>query len=1244
MEIARGATGIVARAVLQAPLADRSQAGSPPQPENEERPATAAPTGLAAGMRVALKRLRPELLGDARARAAFARETHIALSVRHPHLVPGLASGEDQHGPYLIMRWIEGPTLRERLSHEGPLSEPLLREIAAQLAGALASLHARGYIHGDVKPENVRLEPDHGAVLLDLGFARSLDTSTARPLYTSATDLIASFEVNPGSLAYLSPEQARGDRSSPQGDMFALGILLFEMATGRHPFAQDAAPQVNVSTASLLRRSVEHLDSSALLAALVTARYTAPSRLVPSLSPFFDHLLAYVLARDPAKRPSASELEREVRAGEQGDFWKHVQESRQGISSNSARPSWEKSPLVGREHELALLVDSAQVAFQGTPRAVWIEGAEGSGKSRLVSELAEILRTRNDKTLFLYGHCPPHDEERPCGPLIHLLERYLGLSTGEEPMRRELAELERLVPPTIARTLFEALAKGLDVELPAAVPSALATWLQRLASIRPVLLFLDDLQNADEGTLGVLSSLCGKNDPMRLCLVFGQTRGAPVARTQALERLQARAGERWQSQALALEPLTEADLLELVSRQFHPSQPARRIAAALWKKSQGNPGLVAEILREWIEAGHARAAPGGEQGLVLGQAPEKLPLPKSLKTLTLRRLGELPALERRWLQRMSVVGGRLEVAFLESAFPGTQAAELEQLLTKFERTGWLIEAGGRYRFARPTLREVVYRSLDAKSRRRYHAQAAGALAPRGNATPKSPSQVGAELEPRWTLDDAFQRAFHLRAAGDRAGLLRLIPPLLRTLLRRGQPHRVLTLARWGLETLERQPAGADKDGAAQKSQLLAFLESAADAADRLGYRAEQRVWLDRLSELDFDPEHDAQILARIYLLHGRYAFGTGQYGLARGMLTNAVQLCEKHALPELLHSESLRRLAAVQTHVGMLVEARALATAALDRSPLDPQRALSLFTLALIDLLEDQYEQALRSVDSGLRLLRATRGWNLPGVWALAHMLRGRIYRVLGRHGRALGAMSHAAKLAREAGERRLEMEALTRLGSLMLEANRPREAEMYLRESLEIAREIEDRRGQALAGLWLGILLWEESEPDSEPLLERVEFQSSELGLSRLEALTRSVRARIFRERGELEPALEASARALELLEQRGAELADRIVITITRALVLHAAGKAQEAKALRTELEKRLRSVNRAIHDPSLRRAHRASCRALVRAVASPAGLIYPRTGATGGTEHKGPETDPKEAREDSREEIARYLNESS
>jgi tetratricopeptide (TPR) repeat protein len=1153
-----------------------------------------------AGFEVAVKILHPHLASDPAALATFEAEARAGRAIEHPDVVHVLHAGTDARGPYLLMNFVPGRSLRDVLRESGPLPEPLVRSVARQLAGGLAALHAAGMVHGDLKPENVRMDAEGNAVLLDLGFARSTVRSPVR-----------SPAARPGSLPYLSPEQARGGEGTEKSDVFALGVLAFELATGLHPFSGFAARRAGSSRAHaalsgsgssglVSRMALEKEGADRLLAGIATARYIPPSRVVPQISPFLDRLLQDALQRDPARRPTAAELERRLTEQESSAWWRGEVEfgpsERRGGSGE--RDASHRTPLVGREREMATLLSVHEAAARPSRAgpeaargaAVWIRGAAGSGKSRLVNEFAARARMGEEPPLFLYGRCRELEEERPAQPILRLVERYLRLPQNAPPGPREIAILEKLVPPKAVETVARALDPSAEGATPLAVPAALGLLLAALGKSIPLIVFLDDLNWAGDDTLDVLAYLSGRLAGTRTVLVLGERLGAPAHRPERLDELKKRLESGPGLVQIELSELDESAVESLVSSMFHHSAARLRLSQVLWERSRGNAGMISELLRGLVSRGEAVPHEDGT-GLVLTISPDDLPLPGSLKAAIADSYRRLPAADRAWLKRLAVVGGRIETDFLLLAFPDARRADVDLVLSRLARSGWLTPAGARFRFTRPALREAVYRGLSRAERTKLHAAAASALAPlEGQAA---------------SLDDVFQRAFHLRAAEDHRRLLPLLLPLLARLFQAGQPQRVHALARWGLAAIDALPPSAELS-----RMRIDLLEAAVDAADRLGYRKEQRDLLDRLADLQFDPREDPEAVARVYLLHGRFAVSTGQYGLARGWLKNAVEMFDR-AKKELETSESMRRLSLVQSHVGELAEARKLAKQALARAQTDAQRALARIALGTIDVLEDRLEPAMRNVDRALALLRAEQGRGRPGIVAATHLLRARVYRVFGSAGRAHASASRALELARVAGERRLETEAGARLGGILLDLDRPVEAEAALREALRLATEIEDRRGEAIARLFLGIQLWEAALPEAAEMLSRASELAVEMGLNRVEAVTRSIQARIAREAGRIPEALEQSDRAMALLDRFGAELSDRIVIAGTHALVLRTDGEEKRALELEKRLSDRLRRETARIRSPLLRLRHQRASRRLLEAVLSPSGPVYPRVG---------------------------------
>jgi serine/threonine protein kinase len=193
---------------------------------------------------VALKFLPDELSRDPQAVERFQREARAASSLNHPHICAVYDVGEHQGRHFIVMELLEGTTLHHNLSGV-PLSVERVVELGIQVADALDAAHAKGIIHRDIKPANVFITERGQAKLLDFGLAtaaldvegRAADATTAGPLTTPGAVM--------GTVAYMSPEQVRGEKLDARTDLFSLGAVLYEMATGRRAFPGQASGSVH---------------------------------------------------------------------------------------------------------------------------------------------------------------------------------------------------------------------------------------------------------------------------------------------------------------------------------------------------------------------------------------------------------------------------------------------------------------------------------------------------------------------------------------------------------------------------------------------------------------------------------------------------------------------------------------------------------------------------------------------------------------------------------------------------------------------------------------------------------------------------------------------------------------------------------------------------------------------------------------------------------------------------------------
>jgi eukaryotic-like serine/threonine-protein kinase len=191
---------------------------------------------------VAIKILPEALAADPAALARFEREAQAVAALSHPNILAIFDFGRQGETAYAVMEFLDGETLRARLAH-GALSPRKAVELAAQIAEGLAAAHDKGIVHRDLKPENVFVTHDGRAKVLDFGLAKQTGAAADGHLSMQMTALRTGAGVVPGTAAYMSPEQVRGDAVDHRSDIFSFGAVLHEMLAGRQAFGCETATE-----------------------------------------------------------------------------------------------------------------------------------------------------------------------------------------------------------------------------------------------------------------------------------------------------------------------------------------------------------------------------------------------------------------------------------------------------------------------------------------------------------------------------------------------------------------------------------------------------------------------------------------------------------------------------------------------------------------------------------------------------------------------------------------------------------------------------------------------------------------------------------------------------------------------------------------------------------------------------------------------------------------------------------------
>ncbi|HQR44679.1 MAG TPA: protein kinase [Thermoanaerobaculia bacterium] len=238
------------------------------------------------GRRVALKVLPAAVAGDAERLARFTKEARALAALNHPGIVTIYGVDESEGERFFTMELVSGETISASTPYGG-FAVPRVLDLAIQLADALAAAHEKGLVHRDLKPSNVMLTAEGRVKILDFGLAKALPApggeSGAVTLDKTADGALL------GTLPYMAPEQLAGRPADARSDLYALGLVLYEMASGQHPFAPRTA--------------------AALLLAAMQETPASLASLNPAVPPGLDRLVARCLEKEPARRPAASAAE-----------------------------------------------------------------------------------------------------------------------------------------------------------------------------------------------------------------------------------------------------------------------------------------------------------------------------------------------------------------------------------------------------------------------------------------------------------------------------------------------------------------------------------------------------------------------------------------------------------------------------------------------------------------------------------------------------------------------------------------------------------------------------------------------------------------------------------------------------------------------------------------------------------------------------------------------------------------------
>lgn len=685
---------------------------------------------------VALKTMKAELSASPDFARRFLQEIRITMTLNNPHIITVYDSGRDESGQlYYTMELVPGQTLRELLRQEGTLPVERVLHLTGHICEALAEAHNRAepIVHRDLKPENIFLAQRQGqdwVKIGDFGIAKVLGDKSSRLTQTG---------MSPGTPRYMAPEQCLGHAVDHRADLYALGIMLYEMLVGQPPFNAD-------SVFMLLRKHVEE-----------------PPPPLPTTFPIgIRTQVGQLLAKSPNDRPSdALRVQHALANGshiqnEPSTMILAVQESQTPqppVSVSTAPPSDINSQLlsgfVGRERELDQLQKWQEKALRRERQIIFVTGEPGMGKTTLLEAFLQRLEAGGWRLV----PSPQASSLKPLASPVWLARgqcvAQYGAGEAYLPILEALGQLGRTAAGDHVRAILHHQAPSWLLQLPGLCNDAeieelkrrvqgvtkermlreLAEALETLTTDHPLVLVLEDLHWCDPSTLDLLTYLAQRRQPACL-MVIGTYRPTEVAlNSHPLLKIKQELQAHKQCEELRLALLTVPEVTAYVAQRFPTLASTSTLGPTVHARSEGNALFMVNVVEELIQQGMIAEENGVWE---LRGDIAHVSVPDTLRQLIEKQLGQLSEDNQRVLEVASVVGVDFAVATVAATLK-QDADTVEEVCERLVQQGHFLEErgiaewpdgtlSGKYSFRHALYQNVLYDRLAQMRRVRWHHQ------------------------------------------------------------------------------------------------------------------------------------------------------------------------------------------------------------------------------------------------------------------------------------------------------------------------------------------------------------------------------------------------------------------------------------------------------------------------------------------------------------------------------------------
>jgi predicted Ser/Thr protein kinase/tetratricopeptide (TPR) repeat protein len=545
------------------------------------------------------------------------KEARAAGALNHPNIVTIHDVGAAEGRTFIVMEFVEGHTLQAHNVYT--ITETV--GVAKQICAALAHAHEQNIIHRELKPENVMILPDGTLKLMDFGLARSL---TSR--LTEEGQLV-------GTVLYMPPEQVMGEPLDGRADLYALGVMLYEMTTGRLPFQADT-PVAIIS---------QHLDTPPV----------PPKAHRDDLPDFLNNLIVKLLEKDPEMRfESAVAVLELLESPQRAEMGSSRDRELTGLDR------FVRGRIVGRQAEYEKAQTLWRLAVGGRAQTLLISGEPGIGKTRLTREVVAQAEVGRGRTYIGETYA---ESNIPYGPFAQIIRAIFKLNPDitAQLARPLLADLIKLAP-TLQQVYRDIEPNPqLDPEPEQALLfEHMVAFCEVLSQGSPLLIVLDDTHWADSGTLAMFHHLIRRTRDKAIMFLATyrdvELHDALPFSELLLELDRQRIGKR-----LRLEPLSQEQAREMLAAILQDNI-TDGFLSSIYQATEGNPLFIEEICRALVDTGELRLEDGEWRHPII----EEMEISQGIQAAVDSRLLKLDIQVQDVLRMAAVMGREFEFDIL----------------------------------------------------------------------------------------------------------------------------------------------------------------------------------------------------------------------------------------------------------------------------------------------------------------------------------------------------------------------------------------------------------------------------------------------------------------------------------------------------------------------------------------------------------------------------------------------------